>query len=239
MQCYLSSGRRKILRSSHFCLCDNATACEDFQSSWSKIIQFILNETATRCVSPLQAIDIHCLQLVLSCCIFLSSLSVHCHEKERIRYKGELLPRSWRKKKKNNMEKKVGAELENGTICLHLSHNYWDCSNFRDAKIPLKANKSSLKSELIFPRGLHASPWKTLRDAHLKVREGDALNIQFPNISSSCLDNYVGLLAQVFVLGILNAGWHLLWTVMLLEIFDLPVCGGSVCSLQCNSTLSW
>lgn len=143
------------------------------------------------------------------------------------------------KKKKNNMEKKVGAELENGTICLHLSHNYWDCSNFRDAKIPLKANKSSLKSELIFPRGLHASPWKTLRDAHLKVREGDALNIQFPNISSSCLDNYVGLLAQVFVLGILNAGWHLLWTVMLLEIFDLPVCGGSVCSLQCNSTLSW
>lgn len=126
------------------------------------------------------------------------------------------------------MEKKVGAELENGTICLHLSHNYWDCSNFRDAKIPLKANKSSLKSELIFPRGLHASPWKTLRDAHLKVGEGDALNIQFPNISSSCLDNYAGLLAQVFVLGILNAGWHLLWTVMLLEIFDLPVCGGSV-----------
>lgn len=54
-----------------------------------------------------------------------------------------------------------------------------DCSNFRDDKIPLKPDKSSLKSWLIVLIGLHAS-LKTQQDAYLKVREGDALTSNFP-----------------------------------------------------------
>lgn len=95
-----------------------------------------------------------------------------------------------------------------------------DCPNLCGATIPLKPHKSSSKSELIFLVGFRL-PFKTQQVFSFESKRRRRLNIQFPTISSSCLNNYAGLLAQVFVLGILNAGWHLLWTVMVLEIFDL------------------
>lgn len=80
---------------------------------------------------------------------------------------------------KKNIKKKLEAELKNRTICLHLSHIYerllklWWCQNlFKTWQIIFQ-----VRTHLV--RRLHA-PIKTQQDAHLKVREGDALTSNFP-----------------------------------------------------------
>lgn len=91
-------------------------------------------------------------------------------------------------------------------ICLHFHITTRHCSNLCDARIPLKPHKWSPKSESILLAGS-----KTQQGSDFKVR--GCVSLQLPKISSPSLDNYAGVIAQVFVLGILNAGWHLLWTV--------------------------
>lgn len=180
---------------------------------------------------------VQCLQLMLCCCIFLSSLSIsHCHKKNNI-IRRRVAPSLLKKISKRGLEQ--GSKIEQSVYICHTITR--DCSDFCDAKIPLKPDKSSLKSGLILFVG-SVLPLKTQQDGSFESKRRWRLNIQFPNISSSCLNNYAGLLAQVFVLGILNAGRHLLWTVMVLEIFWFAVCSGKcvlVRPLQCNSTLSW
>lgn len=80
------------------------------------------------------------------------------------------------------------------------------CSNFWDARIPLKTHKWSSRSESIRHAG-----FKTQQGSDFKI--WGCLSLPLPKISSPSLDNFAGVLAQVFVLGIRNAGWHLFWTV--------------------------
>lgn len=93
------------------------------------------------------------LQLVLCCCIFLSSLSIsaQCHEKKneiRGRSAASLLTKYWKKEKGREQSSKMEQSVY---ICHTIMR---DCSNFCDAKIPLKPDKSSLKSGLIFLVGV-------------------------------------------------------------------------------------
>lgn len=117
-----------------------------------------------------------CLQLTLCCCIFLSSLSisVHCHTQKRIKYEGKLLPHSWKK-----YQKRRGAELKNRTICLHLSHNYGRLFQLLWCQNPFKTWQIISQVRTHHPRRLSAF-LKIQQDAHLKVREADALTSNFP-----------------------------------------------------------
>lgn len=74
-----------------------------------------------------------------------------------------------------------------------------DRSNFCDARIPFLTSQLISKSESIL-----IADSETQQDSDFKVR--GRLSLQLPKISSSSLDNYAGVLARVFVLGILNAG---------------------------------
>lgn len=68
----------------------------------------------------------------------------------------------------------------------------------------------------------------------------NALTSSFPRFHHHVAIVMQGDICSKFVLGILNASWHLLWTVIVLEIFDFPICQGKcglVHPLQCNSAL--
>lgn len=79
----------------------------------------------------------------------------------------------------------------------NLSYNH--CSNLGGSRIPSITSEPSPKSESI----LMANS-ETQQDSDFKVK--GRLSLQLPKISSPSLDNYAGVLAGVFVLGILNAG---------------------------------
>lgn len=91
----------------------------------------------------------------------------------------------------------------------------------------LYCQKSALKIWQIISVGrirlVQAScfPLKNIARCSFKSSRIKCFNIQFPNISSSCLDNYAGLLAQVFVLGILNASWRFFMNHNGIRDFDL------------------
>lgn len=114
-------------------------------------------ETHMVCIHKQQFI--HCLLLMLCCCIFLSSLSISdCHTKNKIqRTVAHSLLKKKRKKRKSKGGQEESSKIEQS---VYICHTILRGSDFCDAKIPLKPDKSSVKSEIILFEGF-ALPLKT------------------------------------------------------------------------------